>query len=590
MNSNATSVTPTTARRGRAAIAAGMVLALSATAATAATYSWTNGVGTADYIGTGQWSNNTNWSPTPPSGGPIAGDDLTFDLYLDNPAVPRTSGTVSGTAVDVAWRRASGNGTATTVSMNSMTFTGTSAKYVWAAQPTASATTSTQVFFHPTGGIALTADSGPVFFGNANATATANANIRLQASQSFVNNSASRLTFGTPFNTPLDPATLVGGNGLAAGFVLNGPNTGTTPAVLTVSAAGAGDIVFNGNLSNGTGGLQLVVNSIGSGKVVANSNVALNSVNLLSLPNASGLRVLAGTFELGGTASVTSTLGVSNGIELATGGALAIRRTGSFGWGNSTYGGGTLTYDGGSVLQVTGSLGHTGGTTVTSGTVQLAAGAALGAGGIAVDAGSTLDVNVPTTLNYSGTISGPGRLTKSGSGTFALTGNNAFTGGITIADDAGAGAVSMAQLAVSQLISGTGIGTLAVGGAGTLDISTANGAGGLAFRLDAPGTSDQVTVAAGSLQVGGGSLNFDDFSFTPLGGFDVGSYTLVSANSVLGSLGSTPSGPIGDKLGTLQVIGNSLQLAVTAVPEPSTAAALAAGLAMSGIFLRRRRT
>jgi fibronectin-binding autotransporter adhesin len=572
---------------GRMGIGLAVAIGLVPCVASAASYTWDNGVGTADYIGTGQWSNNTNWDPTSPSGGPVAGDDLTFNLYLDNPAVPRTSGTVSGTAVDVAFRRSGTTTTAQTVSMNSMTFTGTSAKYIWAVLPTA--TNATQVFFHPTGGISLTTDSGPVFFGNANATATGNANFRLQASQSFVNSSDNDLTFGTPANTAFDPGTLVGGNGEARGFVLNGPNAGTTPAVLTVSAAGTGDVIFNGNLSNGTGGLQLVVNSPGAGKVIANANLSLTSGNLLSLPNPSGLRVLAGTLELGGTAGPSSTLAASNGIELATGGDLVIRRTGTFGWGNSTYGGGTLDYDGGTILQVTGSLGHTGGTAISSGTVQLAAGGALGAGNIAVAGGATFDVSQATALAYSGTISGGGRLVKGGAGTLALAANNSFTGGITIADDAGVGGISMAQLAVSQLITGTGIGTLAIAGGGTLDISTANGAGGLAFRLDSPGTSDQVTVAAGSLQLGSGAVNFDDFAFAPLGGFDIGTYTLFSANSVLGSLGSTPSGTIGDKIGTLQLIGNTLQLAVTAVPEPSTTAALAAGLAMSGLVLRRRR-
>lgn len=550
--------------------------------ASATSYTWDNGVATTDYIGTGQVSNNTNWQPAPPSGGPVAGDDLIFDLYLNNPAVARTSGTVSGTAVDVAWRRPSGGAAGQTFSMNSMTFTGTSPKYIWAVVPTG--TNATQVFFHPTGGITLTADSGPVFFGNANATATGNANVRLQASQSIVNNSGNDLSFGTPFNTAFNASTLVGGNGLASGFVLNGPNSGTTPAVLTVSAAGAGDVVFNGNLSNGTGGLQLVINSPGVGKVIANANLALNSANLTNLPNPSGLRVLAGRLELGGTASATSTLASSNGIELATGGALVIRRAGSFGWGNSTYGGGTLDYDGGSgsVLQVTGTLGHTGLTTISSGTLQLATGAVLGTGNFAVASGACLDFNQPTPANvaYSGTISGAGQLTKFGSGTFALTGNNSFTGGIT----AGDGVLSMSQVDVSSLITGSTPGTLAVAGAGTLDVSTANNAGGLAFRLGT--SSDLVTVAIGSLQIGSGLLNFDDFTFTTTSGFGEGSYPLFSASTILGTLGSSTAGTVGGLPASLQVSGNTVLLSV--VPEPSLTVAVLAGIAISGLGLRRR--
>jgi autotransporter-associated beta strand protein len=307
----------------------------------------------------------------------------------------------------------------------------------------------------------------------------------------------------------------------------------------------------------------------------------------VNLPNPSGLRVLAGTLELGGTASATSTVGVSNGIELATGGALAINRTGAFSWGNSTYGGGTLDYNGGSVLQVSGTLGHTGLTTVSSGTLQLAAGAALGTGNIAVASGATLDINQPTNLAYSGTITGAGQLTKAGSGTVAFTGNNSFTGGITITDNAGQGAISMAQLNVSQLIPGALPGTLAIAGAGTLDVSTANGAGGLAFRLGT--ASDLVTVASGNVQLGNGLVDFSDFTFTPVTGFDVGSYTLFSATNLFGTLGIGTTGSVGDKLGTLQVIGNTLQLAVTAVPEPSLTAVTSMAAAAGVLLLRRRR-
>ena len=46
---------------------------------------------------------------------------------------------------------------------------------------------------------------------------------------------------------------------------------------------------------------------------------------------------------------------------------------------------------------------------------------------------------------------------------------------------------------------------------------------------------------------------------------------------------------VGDKLGTLQVIGNTLQLAVTAVPEPSLTAVTSMAAAAGVLLLRRRR-
>ena len=556
--------------------------------AQAAGYTWDNGVGTADYIGTGQWTNNTNWDPTPPSGGPVAGDDLTFDLYLNNPRVPRTSGTVSGTATDVAWMKQTA-GTGTALNFNAMTFTGTSPKYLWAINPTISGTVANAQFLQPTGGVTIAADSGPVFIGNANANATAALTFRLQSNQSFVNNSASTLTFGTRLGTTLDPTTLVGGN-TTAGVAINGWTAGTTPTVLTMNAASTGDILMNGNFSNGVSGLQMVVNNTGSGQLVSYGNFAFSSLNLLNLANTSGVRILGGTLVVAGTYNGTTTFTSNNGTEIATGGSLKITRSGAMPFGTpATYGGGTMEYAGGSgsVLQVSGTLGHTGLTTVSSGTLQLAAGAALGTGNIAVASGATLDINQPTNLAYSGTITGAGQLTKAGSGTVAFTGNNSFTGGITITDNAGQGAISMAQLNVSQLIPGASPGTLAIAGAGTLDVSTANGAGGLAFRLGT--ASDLVTVGSGNMQIGNGLLDFSDFTFTPVTGFDVGSYTLFSATNLFGSLGIGTTGSVGDKLGTLQVIGNTLQLAVTAVPEPSLTAVTSMAAAAGVLLLRRRR-
>ncbi|MFZ4637599.1 MAG: autotransporter-associated beta strand repeat-containing protein, partial [Pirellulales bacterium] len=333
---------------------------------------------------------------------------------------------------------------------------------------------------------------------------------------------------------------------------------------------------------------QMVVNNTGSGQLVSYGNFAFSSVNLLNLANTSGVRILGGTLVVAGTYNGTTTFTVSNNTEIANGAALRITRTGALPFGTpATSGGGTMEYDGGSgsVLTVTGSLGHTGGTTVSSGTLQLASGATLGSGNIAVASSARLDFNQPTPANvaYSGTISGAGQLTKFGSGTFALTGNNSFTGGIT----AGDGVLSMAQLDVSRLITGSTPGTLAVAGNGTLDVSTANGVGGLAFRLGT--ASDLVTVASGNVQVGNGLLDFSDFTFTPVTGFDVGSYTLFSATNLFGTLGIGTTGSVGDKLGTLQVIGNTLQLAVTAVPEPSLTAVTSMAAAAGVLLLRRRR-
>ena len=594
--------------------------ALLATAALASpavgqtTYTWTNGVGVDDYIGNGLWSNNTNWNPTPPSGGPVAGDDLVFNQYLNNPAVQRTSGTVTGTAMDVAWRR---NTTGSmTLSMNSMTFTGPTAKYIWAVQPTA--TSGTQVFFHPTGGITLTPDSGPVFFGNANDIARGTANIRLQADQAFVNNSASDLTFGTRAGTAKDPTTLVGGNEAALGVQIAGKNAAGTATILAMEAAGSGDIVMNGNFTGGTAGLQLVVNNTGSGEFVSYGNFSLDTKG--SLTSNPGMRVLNGTAVVAGTYSGSTTFTVNgNGVEIASGALLKITRTGDMPLGTaSLFGGGDFQYDGGSTLSFAGALNNTGTTTVSSGTLQIADGGTVGSGAIAVAAGGVFSINSTGGYTLTNAMSGGGTFLKAGTGTVTIDGafsvaNLAVVDGIValgangslsplsiievapghtfdlsaksttgVLGVVGGGAVSLpsASLTAAALVQN---GTLSFTGAGSLDITGA-ATGTLEFELGT--ASDLVDLTSGTLEIGNGLINFDDFDFTAGSGFAAGIYTLFNAGSISGSLGGGVTGQVGGLDATLLLSGNSMQLSV--VPEPSTMGLATLGLAGAALARRRR--
>jgi len=116
--------------------------------------------------------------------------------------------------------------------------------------------------------------------------------------------------------------------------------------------------------------------------------------------------------------------------------------------------------------------------------------------------------------------------------------------------------------------------------------------GGLIFQLAANGVNDsfQLTNVGGSLNIGSGVLNWDDFSFSTLAGFTgVGTYTLFDTNTaIVGSLGSSLSGSIGGNTGTLSILGGQ-DLILTVVPEPQTSILLGVGIFGMLHMLRRRR-
>jgi fibronectin-binding autotransporter adhesin len=250
-----------------------------------------------------------------------------------------------------------------------------------------------------------------------------------------------------------------------------------------------------------------------------------------------------------------------------------------------------------------------------------------------------------TSTTFSGTILGGGSLVKVGTGTFTLTGNNAYRGGTTVnggtllANGQGgtnsgtgtgpvvvnttgtlggtgrvAGAVTVNTGGALAPGSG-GIGTLTVGGNTLL-----NAGGRLQVEAAASGTSDRVTVQ-------GATTTFDFRTGSILGlslvtGFSnltPATYTLVEMptgggvrvlldgtatadGQVLGTYvqGTGPAGavvinPSGFTLGVgdrfdLVRSGDAVQLVFTPVPEPATVLGLAAaGLGLGGLVRRARR-
>ncbi len=218
---------------------------------------------------------------------------------------------------------------------------------------------------------------------------------------------------------------------------------------------------------------------------------------------------------------------------------------------NADNGSAALIKSGAGTMNVTFANSYSGGTTVNTGTLRAnnLTGSATGTGNITVAAGGT--------LAGAGTVGAGGAITASISGRIA-PGNSAGT----LTFDLGAG--------------------------GTLDISGVN-PGNLEFELGT--TSDKILLSSGSLNIGTGVLEFDDFAFTQLSGFANGDYLLFDSNApIVGTLGANVTGALGDITitGTLQFSDGGNDLILHVVPEPASATLLLGGLAL--LFAGRRRT
>ena len=440
-------------------------------------------------------------------------------------------------------------------------------------------------------------------------TANQSVDVRLNGSQSWANNGSGQIVVQNAVSGSSSPTFTNSGTGTGgvrfAGTIANTvskfvQDSATSRLMLRASSslfAGGvevkqGVLNFGNHSSNlGTGTLTLGVNG-GTGAVTAqvddNGDVSFSNAILLATGHTGPI-----TIQMlidSGTHSKTFTGGItgSNSFTIQNdGGAThtlffstnAINNAGTIthaGNGvttiNAAIGSNVtgLTQSGSSRLFLAGTNTYSGPTTISSGTLELGAGGSfVNSGTISVASGGRLDLGAKT----SGFAFGSGQ-TLAGAGLVSLP-------------TSGSGVSLAGFLAPGTLTAGT----LAFGNAGTFNITSAiTGAntGRLQFGLAAPGVSDLVTVASGTLAIGSGLLNFDDFAFTNLGGLNQGTYTLFSAATLSGSLGSSLSGSIsGGYTGTLQTSGNTIQLVV--VPEPAGIALAGIGVAAAAWALRRRR-
>ena len=249
--------------------------------------------------------------------------------------------------------------------------------------------------------------------------------------------------------TSLD-STRTGGTVIGSEFAMVGSITGSTAGALTISSDAALGAVPGtpepANIRLGT--------ATAAGTLTISGNDTTISANR-------GIQVGAG----GGTLS-TSRLVTYGGVLSGTGfftktstGTLALSGSNTLIGGITSFGGGAVEISAdanlGAVPVTTASNAVTLAGATTSGRLRVTEsftmaptrGITLNVGGTtATPLGGTIDVVADKTLTVAGPITGPGRLTKSGSGTLVLSGSSSYAGTTT---------VSSGTLVVSGMVTGT---------------------------------------------------------------------------------------------------------------------------------------
>ena len=347
-------------------------------------------------------------------------------------------------------------------------------------------------------------------------------------------------------NTLAGTLNVAGGGNLVLTDATNGYSGGTVVAggsTVIVSADGAlGDVAGGVTLGDASTGGTLALTTNGAfvtGRAV-NLGAGGGTVDTSATTNAFLSGDLTGTGSLTKTGAGTLTLTTDSsysGATIVNGGTLFAGLSNVFGTAPTLQIGGAGAVDFNGFSQTINSLGGTG---------QLFLN-----GGATMTIGTT---NLDST--FAGSISGSGGILKGGSGTFTLSGNNSFTGGIFViggtvaassdANLGGSGTVGISDATLALTSSNTFAHSLVLDGVPTVSVS--------------PGTSSTWTglVAEESpgsvLHVGGGgTLTLANSANSYSGGTFVngGSTVRVGADGALGAAGADIQLGDGSSGGTL---------------------------------------
>ncbi|NBX65852.1 MAG: hypothetical protein EBQ96_02535 [Proteobacteria bacterium] len=375
--------------------------------------------------------------------------------------------------------------------------------------------------------------------------------------------------------------TLSGNNTYSGGTTLSGAGTsliGTTSSIQGSISAGAGtDIEFNqssigtygGSISGGgsvavTGTGTGIVNMTGistyTGGTTISGGARVNIDAESGLGNASGDLVLSGGtigYNFAFSTSRATTLGPSNGT---------IDNVAATTMSGIISGSGNLTKIGGGALTLSGTNTYTGATNINAGTISVAADNNLGNGGaLNLDNGTLFQTGSFTTsrtmslgagngtfntngnnLTASGNISGAGGFTKTGLGALTLTGNNTYSGNITLLQGDLTGNTSSLRnniatsastnLTFDQSAGGTFLGVIS--GAGSLTKTN----GGILSLTGANTYSGGTLISGGTLRVNTASISGNITNDATLEFQQVGNAAYSGVVSGVGSFVKTGGG------------------------------------------------